>query len=241
MGLLLREEVHYPMACSRTLLCKPTKKRKVRSKKKIIVKIVKPGCEKHPHRKTKVKRCRTASGLKRKISVRKKCKSRTHGKRHIHVKRVRGSQGVPGLQGPTGPQGPVGPQGPAGAIGPAGPQGHPGEQGPIGPQGLQGLQGIQGVRGEEGRRGPRGREGDRGPEGPQGPQGPQGDPGGAIDPEVIAFLESLLDQTVNVTVEAGVITGVLSLVGTDFILVVEPSGDEVLIPIRSILTISVVQ
>jgi len=77
--------------------------------------------------------------------------------------------------------------------------------------------------------------------GPEGPQGPQGLPGSATDPQVIAFLESLVGQEVNVSVEAGAITGVLTLVGTDFILVVEASGDEVLIPIRSILTISPVQ
>lgn len=226
------------MASTRTLLCRPVKKHKARSKKKIVIKLVKPECDKPLHKKTKVKRCRTVCGLKRKSMVRKKCKSRTHGKRHVHVKRVKGHQGAPGLQGPTGPQGQVGPQGPAGAIGPAGPHGHPGEQGPVGPQGIQGLQGLIGIQGDEGSRGPRGRDGERGP---GGPQGPQGEPGGAAAPEVIAFLESLLDQTVNVTVEAGVITGVLSIVGNDFILVIEPSSDEVLIPIRAILTISVVQ
>ncbi len=50
----------------------------------------------------------------------------------------------------------------------------------------------------------------------------------------IEFIEDLLGQSVVIETNAGTVTGTLTLVGTDVVQVLEPTGDIVLIPLNSI-------
>ncbi|MFO1440507.1 MAG: hypothetical protein U1F81_19470 [Verrucomicrobiaceae bacterium] len=86
---------------------------------------------------------------------------------------------------PAGPEGPMGPEGPAGAQGPEGPAGPEGAQGPMGPEGPMGPSG-----------GPPGPEG---PAGLTGPQGPQGPPGEVTQTDLNNAVQSMLDQSSNIT------------------------------------------
>ena len=87
-----------------------------------------------------------------------------------------GPKGNTGRRGRRGPQGIPGPRGKPGATGP------PGKHGPIGPQG------------------PMGKKGDRGLQGPPGPAGPRGAPGEKGAPGQSISVPSLLQQTVETTI-----------------------------------------
>ena len=87
-----------------------------------------------------------------------------------------GPKGNTGRRGRRGPQGIPGPRGKPGATGP------PGKHGPIGPQG------------------PMGKKGDRGLQGPPGPAGPRGAPGEKGAPGQSIAVPSLLQQTVETTI-----------------------------------------
>jgi hypothetical protein len=54
------------------------------------------------------------------------------------------------------------------------------------------------------------------------------------DDSLIQALRARLNTTVTISTNAGDITGVLNLVGTDVIRIVEPTGNIVLIPISQI-------
>ena len=88
----------------------------------------------------------------------------------------------PGPKGNTGRWGRRGPQGIPGPRGKPGPTGPPGKHGPIGPQG------------------PMGKKGDRGLQGPPGPAGPRGAPGEKGAPGQSISVPSLLQQTVETTI-----------------------------------------
>lgn len=122
--------------------------------------------------------------------------------------------------------------------------GIPGPRGPQGPQGLQGPAGSPGVPGVPGAPGPQGNTGPQGPSGPPGLQGPPGLPGpegpAAIDIEaaVNQFLQSHVSVEVTTQTLSGTLTGVIEVVGDNFVQKRESTGDIILIPTTNILSIS---
>ncbi len=149
---------------------------------------------------------------------------------------AKGDQGIQGITGATGDQGIQGLQGPAGIAGAKGDQGIQGLQGATG---AAGTSGIDGAKGEQGIQGIQGEKGDNGADGIAGPIGPKGDSGatgaagitgakgdaGVQGPQGIQGIAGVKgdtgaegpagsDATVEITAGVGLVSGVISSVGT---------------------------